>query len=713
MIIGKKIEDLDWPTIEASLHHQARQGVDYFTIHAGVRLAHLKFVKNRLIGIVSRGGSLLAKWMLVHTPPRENIMYERWDDICRILRQYDVTFSIGDGLRPGGLADATDDAQLAELETLGELTERVNQVKLTHRFVFQEKLIMLRRKILGAFLMYAFLVPGFALGQANGAGTSVAGSSAKVYSAPKADIDKIRDEGMNRSQVMQHLSYLTDVIGGRLTNSPNMKRANEWTRDTMAKWGMQNAKLEAWGPFGRGWSLKSFSAQVVEPQTIPLIAYPKAWSPSTKGPITADVVYLDLNSDEDFAKYKGQLRGKIVLVSRIRPLVADFDGMGTRLKDDELAKMAVDPSAGRRAQPPSPQQPTPEQQERLRQMQVAQKIGGFVFDEGAAVVIDNSRVGSGGTLFVSAASVSPPSANGAPAPAGASARGRFAPYNKEMEARMIPQMTMATEDYNRLVRMIHQGVKPKMSVDIKTQYYDDDLMGYNTVAEIPGTDPTLKAELVMLGGHLDSWHSSTGATDNAAGCAVAMESARILIASGLKPRRTIRVALWSGEEQGLNGSREYVKQQFGEMKGGGNQFGPQDPNAPKPELVKTANYDKLSAYYNLDNGTGKIRGVYMQSNPAVRSLFEAWLAPFADVGAKTLTLSNTGGTDHLSFDRIGLPGFQFIQDEIEYDTRTHHSNQDNFDRIQADDMKQAATIMAAFVYQTAMMDEKIPRKAVK
>ncbi len=558
---------------------------------------------------------------------------------------------------------------------------------------------MLRRKILGAFLMYAFLVPGLALGQ-NGVGT------AKVYSASKEVIDKIKDEGMNRSQVMQHLSYLTDVIGGRLTNSPNMKRANEWTRDTMAKWGMQNAKLESWGPFGRGWSLKSFSAEVTEPQTIPLIAYPKAWSPSTKGLITADVVHLDINSDEDFAKYKGQLRGKIVLVSRIRSLAADFDGMGTRLKDDELAKMAADPMAAPRAQPATPQQPTPEQQERMRQIQVAQKMAGFVFDEGAAVIIDNSRVGSGGTLFVSSASVAPPPANGAPAPSGPAGRGRFAPYNKDMESRMIPQMTMATEDYNRLVRMIQQGVKPKMSVDIQTQYHDEDLMGYNTVAEIPGTDPTLKAELVMLGGHLDSWHSSTGATDNAAGCAVAMEAARILIASGLKPRRTIRVALWSGEEQGLNGSREYVKQQFGEMKAG-------STDGQGTQLVKTSNYDKLSAYYNLDNGTGKIRGVYMQGNSGVRSIFETWLAPFADMGARTLTLSNTGGTDHLSFDRIGLPGFQFIQDEIEYDTRTHHSNQDNYDRIQADDMKQAATIMAAFVYQTAMMDEKIPRKAVR
>jgi len=567
---------------------------------------------------------------------------------------------------------------------------------------------MLRYKFLSVGLMAAFLLPSVGLAQTAPVGSAAAAPAVKVYSAPKEVIDKIRDEGMNRSQVMQHLSYLTDVIGGRLTNSPSMKRANEWTRDTMAKWGMQNAKLEAWGPFGRGWSLKSFSAQVIEPQAIPLIAYPKAWSPSTKGAVTTDVVYLDINSDEDFAKYKGQLRGKIVLVSKIRPLAADFKGMGSRWNDEELAKMAADPMAAPRArrQPgQQPASPTPEQQERMRQFAVAQKLGSFVFDEGAAVVIDNSRVGSGGTLFVSSASVAPPAA-ATPNPAGPPNRGRFAPYNKDMESRMVPQMTMATEDYNRLVRMIQQGVKPKMSVDIQAQYHDEDLMGYNTVAEIPGTDPTLKAEIVMLGGHLDSWHGSTGATDNAAGCAVAMEAARILIASGLKPRRTIRVALWSGEEQGLNGSREYVKQQFGEMK-------PSATSGQPGELVKTANYDKLSAYYNLDNGTGKIRGVYMQGNDAVRPYFETWLAPFGDMGAKTVTMSNTGGTDHLSYDRIGLPGFQFIQDEIEYDTRTHHSNQDNYDRIQAEDMKQAATIMAAFVYQTAMMDEKMPRKAAR
>lgn len=570
---------------------------------------------------------------------------------------------------------------------------------------------MLRRKLLSAFLLYAFLLPTVAFAQTTGVSTTnVSTTNANVYRAPKETIDRIREEGMGKnSQVMQTLSYLTDVIGGRLTNSPNMKRANEWTRDQMAKWGMQNARLESWGPWGRGWSLKSFNAQVVAPQSFPVIAYPKAWTTSTKGAVTADVVYLDAKTEADLEKYKGKLNGKIVLLSPTRELKAEEKPLAERLSEADLKKMADETS-------PTPQRPqqqlTDEQRQKQREEQQRQllftlKRGQLLLQEGAAVIVDNSSRGSGGTLFVQSASV----VQDIPADlSNFNFRSFVQPYKKEAEPKIIPQMTMATEDYNRLVRMIGFGVTPRMTVDIQAQYHDEDLMGYNTIAEIPGTDPTLKDEIVMLGGHLDSWHSSTGATDNAAGCAVAMEAARILLASGLKPRRTIRVALWSGEEQGLNGSREYVKQHFGEATGG-NQFG---GGQPQPlQITKGADYEKLSAYYNLDNGTGKIRGVYLQGNSAVKPIFEAWLAPFSDLGANTLTILNTGGTDHLSFDRIGLPGFQFIQDEVEYDTRTHHSNQDNFDRIQAEDMKQASTIMAAFVYQTAMMDGKIPRKEIK
>ena len=547
---------------------------------------------------------------------------------------------------------------------------------------------MLRRKILSAVLLYTVLFSSAAFGQV---------PALKVYEAPKETIDKIKEEGLKNSQVMQTLSYLTDVIGGRLTGSPSMKRANEWTRDTMAKWGMQNAKLEAWGPFGRGWSLKGFSAQVNSPQLFPVIAYPKAWSPSTKSLVTGEVVLFEAKSDADFEKYKGKLKGKIVLVSHLRPLKGIEKPLLSRSSDEDLLKMANAPAPDRDKDPNGF---TPEViknflnffNQQARQMK-------FLMDEGAAVMIDNSQSGSGGTLFVQGASLSLEFPMTIKSIEDYFNNPASQPQRKGADAYMMPQVTMATEDYNRLVRMIQFGEKPTMSVEINAQYHDDDPMSYNTVAEIPGTDPKLKDEVVMLGGHLDSWHSSTGATDNGAGSAVAMEAARIIIASGLKPRRTIRVALWSGEEQGIFGSSNYVRQHLGEMKDG--------------KLIKGADYDKLSAYYNLDNGTGKIRGVYLQGNALVKPIFETWLAPFADLGAKTLTLSDTGGTDHLSFDAVGIPGFQFIQDTIEYSTRTHHSNQDNFDRIQADDMKQASTIMAAFVYQTAMMDEKLPRKAMR
>ncbi len=546
---------------------------------------------------------------------------------------------------------------------------------------------MLQRKLMVVFLLSALLIPSVAFGQT-------------IYTAPKETIDKIKDEGMNRSQVMNHMSYLTDVIGARLTGSPGLKRANEWTRDTMAKWGLQNAQLEAWGPFGRGWTLNNFSAEITSPYNIPLIAYPKAWSPSTKGTVTSDVVFFEVKTEADFDKYKGKLKDKIVLVSDIRDTPADFKGMGVRYSDEELTKMETPQPPQQRAQM------TDEQRQRfMQQQQVSSKRAAFLLNEGVAVVIDNSREGSGGTIFVQGATVVQP------VPTSPQDRPtRLAPQSKDADGKILPQVTVASEHYNRMIRMIKQGANLKMAVNIQAEYNDKDMMSYNTVAEIPGTDPKLKDEIVMLGGHIDSWHAGTGATDNAAGVSVAMEAVRILQALGLKPRRTIRVGLWSGEEQGLFGSRAYVKQHFGEMKNAQNMFGPQDPNAPKPELVKGANYEKLSAYYNLDNGTGKIRGVYMQGNSGVAPIFKEWLMPFHEMGAKTLTIANTGGTDHLAFDGIGLPGFQFIQDEIEYDTRTHHSNQDVYDRIQADDMKQASIVMAAFVYQTAMMDEKIPRK---
>ena len=538
---------------------------------------------------------------------------------------------------------------------------------------------------------------------------------------PNDPIQRIKDEGMNRSQVMQTLSYLSDVIGPRLTASPGMKRANEWTRDQLTKWGLQNAHLEPWGPFGRGWTLKKFSAQVSEPIAIPLIAYPKAWSPGTNGPVTAEVVYVDAKTEADLAKFKGKLAGKIVLTSPVRDVAAHFDALGSRLNEKDLLTLADAPEP----------RPNPGGRGNFGNQAAAFRAAAafanarmrFLDQEGAAVLIDPSR-GDGGTIFVQSATVVP-----AAAPADANATGfpRGTPPDDKSAPKIIPQLVMAVEHYNRVVRMLQANEPVKMTVDLAVAWQDQDLNGYNTVAEIPGTD--LKDEIVMLGGHMDSWHSGTGATDNGAGVSVAMEAVRIIQALGLKPRRTIRIALWTGEEQGLLGSRAYVAEHFGTMQtpttsaapatgvtnngmggGAGNANG-QTP--PAQVLVKKGEYERLSGYFNLDNGTGKIRGVYLQGNEGVRPIFRQWLTPFRDMGAATLTISNTGGTDHLSYDAIGLPGFQFIQDEIEYDTRTHHSNQDVFDRIQADDMKQAATIMAAFVYQTAMRDQKLPRKPAR
>ena len=545
--------------------------------------------------------------------------------------------------------------------------------------------------------------------------TLLAQTSTAPAPDPNDPIQRIKNEGMNHSQVMQTLSYLSDVIGPRLTASPGMKRANEWTRDQLTKWGLQNAHLAPWGPFGRGWTLKRFSAQVTEPMGIPLIAYPKAWSPGFATPITADVVYCDARNDADLEKFKGKLNGKIVLTAPTRDVPAHFQAQGTRLNEKELLALADAPEPrpgggrGNFGNNPNARGAFEFAGAKLR----------FFQAEGAALLIDPSR-GDGGTIFVQSASVPPPIRD-----PNATTQTRGTPAYDKSAPKVTPQLVLAIEQYNRIVRMLQANEPVKMTVDLAVAWQEADLMGYNTIAEIPGTD--LKDEIVMLGGHMDSWHSGTGATDNAAGVSVAMEAVRIIQTLGLKPRRTIRVALWSGEEQGLLGSRAYVAEHFGSIQnpatsaapatGGGNTNalggggGNGNGSAPAgPVLVKKTDYEKLSAYFNLDNGTGRIRGVYLQGNEGVRSLFRQWLTPFRDMGATTLSISNTGGTDHLAFDAIGLPGFQFIQDEIEYDTRTHHSNQDVFDRIQADDMKQASTIMAAFVYQTAMRDEKLPRK---
>ncbi|MEQ2010558.1 MAG: M20/M25/M40 family metallo-hydrolase [Limisphaerales bacterium] len=546
--------------------------------------------------------------------------------------------------------------------------------------------------------------------------TATPGVSAPRTNSP---IERIRDEGLNRSQVMTTLSYLTDVIGPRLTGSPELRRANEWTRDRFTAWGLTNAQAEPWGQFGRGWSLKRFSAQVIAPQSIPLIAYPKAWSPSVgPQPVTAEVVHVDIKKPEDFAQFRGKLRGKVVLDGPLQDLKMRFEPLAVRRNETNLLALANATEGVPFSFRPTPTNflSTPEQRAAIA---LTPRRYQFYAEEGVAVLLQASRAGEAGTLFTQGATVYEPrrtnstdaAAAKTPAPSTSPSSARsFSPWSTNCPP-ITPQVTVAAEHYNRLVRMIALGEKLRVAVELQADYHTQDLSAANTVAEIPGTD--LAEELVMLGAHLDSWQSGTGTTDNATGCAVVMEAVRILQTLGLKPRRTIRVALWTGEEQGLLGSKAYVTKHFGSTVTSTNSApasGKSGPSRPVTTIAKKPAYDNLSAYFNLDNGTGKIRGIYLQNNEAARTLFRQWLVPFRDLGAETVTYASTSATDHVPFDAIGLPGFQFIQDDIEYWTRTHHANMDVFDRAVADDLKQASVIMAAFVYQAAMRDEKIPRK---
>jgi len=486
-------------------------------------------------------------------------------------------------------------------------------------------------------------------------------------------VQKIRDEGLKNSKVMQTAFYLTDVSGPRLAGSPGLKRAQTWAVDQLAKWGCVNAKIEPWGKFGKGWEVQKNYAAITIPYYHAIIAIPKAWTASTNGAITGDVAVIKVDTIIDLDKYKGTLKGKIVMLDAANPLLPNFKGDAARYTDSALNAMAnaTAQGGGRRAGTGGPGGPGGNRFAALRKMQAMRaQISEFFINEGVCLILSQGR-GTDGTVFTT---------NGAS-------------YAEDAKP-TVPELEVSGEDYLRIQRLVKAGQKVQMEADIKTKFFTDDLQGYDVVAEIPGTDKKLKDEVVMIGGHLDSWHGATGATDNAAGSAVMMEAMRILKAIGYKPKRTIRIALWSSEEQGLFGSKYYVLNHFG------------DPATMtlKPEQVK------VSAYYNLDNGTGKIRGIYLQGDSAAGPIFQKWLAPFKDLGASTVTINNTGGTDHQSFDAIGIPGFQFIQDSMDYMTRTHHSNQDTYDRLVEDDLKQAATIVASFVYNTSERLPQIPRK---
>ena len=495
-------------------------------------------------------------------------------------------------------------------------------------------------------------------------------------------ITAIRQEGFKNSQVMNILSELTDRIGPRLTGSPNMKKANEWTRDQFTKWGLQNSHLESWGPFGLGWQNQSTYIRLTAPDTTMLIAYPEAWTPGTNGLVKGQVVDAKLETKEDLEKYRGKLTGKIVLVGDAREIKPGEQADFTRYTDKQLADIAsysAGPEFGRQFN----------REEFIKRMQFRKELNKFWAEEKPLAIIEDSR-GDDGTIFV----------------------GSGGTYKKEEPPAPVPSLQMAAEHFGRVFRLLQHKVPVEMELDIRNQFLDGDPMQYNTVAEIPGTDPALKDQVVMLGAHLDSWHSGTGATDNAAGSAVMMEAVRILKALNVKPRRTIRIALWSGEEEGLLGSRGYAAQHFGSRP---------EPDASQRELPSFLRREtgpltlkpeqaKVSGYFNVDNGTGRIRGIYLQENASVRPIFEQWLETFSDLGATTISMRNTGGTDHLSFDAVGIPGFQFIQDPADYGTRTHHSNMDVYERVQPEDMMDNAVIVATFVYQTAMRDQMLPRK---
>jgi carboxypeptidase Q len=509
---------------------------------------------------------------------------------------------------------------------------------------------------------------------------------------------RIRDEGFNHSHVMDFAYALMDGIGPRLTGSPNLKKANEWTRDTLTKVGLENAHLEDWGEFGLGWQQLNTWARMVTPDTAVLIVQATPWSPSTPGPVTGEVTYVKIDTEKDLDTYKGKLAGKVVLFGAMREVPpvdkALFDRY-TEKELEEITEFQVSAAAG--GVPPEMQARLAARMERLR---LIDKIAQFFADEKVAAVIEPSRDaknggGSGGTLFDD---------NGA-------TLGRT-PYIAS-KAVKIPVAVAAIESYGRLYRLTQAHVPVSVEIDVETKVTGEHEHGFDTVAEIPGSDPALKDQVVMVGGHLDSWIAGTGATDNGAGTVVAMEVVRILKALDFKPRRTIRIALWTGEEQGIFGSKGYVTQHFGSA---ATSTAPDQMQLPEfmrratgPLTVKPEQ-KLLSGYFNIDNGTGKIRGIYTQGNYAIAPIFAQWIAPLKDLGVTTVTNRNTGGTDHLSFDAVGIPGFQFIQDDMDYESRTHHSNEDTVERLQPADLKQLAVVEAIFVYNAAQRDQMLPRK---
>ena len=547
------------------------------------------------------------------------------------------------------------------------------------------------RSVSGALILAVFL--------------SLASTLRAEESVDLATIHRIKREAFQNSKVMDHLFYLTDVNGPRLTGSPGYRAAADWSVRTLRAWGVGSARLEDWGAFGRGWAVTRFSAHLREPVYAPLYGVPRAWSGGTRGPVAAQVIAAPLftaaeierEDDYDIAtltsriarfarEQRGRLSGKIVLIEPGPELTLPTAPAGERYDGDDLESIAAAPEPQvplEYAYPLGGLPEDPKKRSRLlesipdevgeeyyaRWVKTRDALYTFLREEGVIAVLSSDARGNGGIVFATLAGSWEP---GGPTPP--------------------PVVALPPEQYGRLFRLAEKNIPAKVELDVEVKFYDDRPRGQNVIAEIPGGRK--KDEVVMLGAHLDSWHGGTGATDNAAGCAVALEAIRILKTLGLRTDRTVRLALWDGEEQGLFGSRGYVRSHFG------------DPvtQETRPE------HRLLSGYFNVDNGTGKIRGIYLEGNDMVRPIFEAWLRPFADLGASTLSIAGTRDTDHVSFDGVGLPGFQFIQDPLDYSTRTHHSDLDVYDHVQPGDLMQASAILASFVYNAATRPDMLPRK---
>jgi hypothetical protein len=511
-------------------------------------------------------------------------------------------------------------------------------------------------------------------------------------------IAQIREEGISRSQVIDHISWLADVYGPRLTGGPGIMQASDWALKKFEEWGLANPHREHF-QFGRGWSLVRFHAQMTEPQVQPLIGVPGAWTPGTAGTVTAEVVRVQIETDADFDAYRGKLAGRIVLMQPARE-VRMLEGLiVSRMGEKEMEEARTTPipaarrggvggrgraGAARGGGGPSTGSGRDGQSlaARISQFLKAEKVAA-VFNRGS----DSLTASAGSNLSIQQQRID----GGTIFPSGGGSR-------TSDPAAGLPTVTLAVEHYNRMVRILDKGIPVEVELNLETRFHEEPPagLGFNTIAEIPGTDPVLKDEVVLLGAHFDSVAASTGATDNATGSAAMMEAMRILKASGLEPRRTIRIALWGAEEQGLLGSRAYVREHFAD---------------PSTMALKPA-HGKISVYFNSDNGTGRIRGVWLQGNLAAGAIFEQWMAPLRDLGVEALGPRSVSSTDHVSFDRVGIPAFQFMVDRLEYNSRTHHSNMDTVDRVQREDMVQHATVVAVFAYNAAMRDGKLPRKAL-